>query len=86
MSLEDNKAILRDSYEVIFNQHQVDRAEEFYAPDYLDHSGVPRQAPGLAGAKQKWAAYIAGAPDLRATIEEMVAEGSTARRAGRCSR
>jgi steroid delta-isomerase-like uncharacterized protein len=75
MSLEDNKAILRASYEVVFNQHQVERASEFYAPDYLDHSAAPGQAPGLEGAKQKWAAYIAGAPDLRATIQEMIAEG-----------
>ncbi|MFG1819112.1 ester cyclase [Kribbella sp. NPDC049174] len=75
MSTEENKTILRDSYEAIFNQHEVDRAGEFYAPDYLDHDGLPGQAPGLDGAKQKWAGYFAGAPDLRRTIEEMIAEG-----------
>jgi steroid delta-isomerase-like uncharacterized protein len=75
MSTEENKAILRDSYEAIFNQHRVDRADEFYAANYLDHRAVPRQAAGLDNAKQKWAAYIADVPDLRATIAEMVAEG-----------
>jgi len=75
MSPDDNKAILRASYEVVFNQHQVDRADEFYAPDYLDHAAAPGQAPGLEGAKQKWAAYIAALPDMRATIQELVAEG-----------
>src|SRR6266508_2642161 len=75
MSLDEHKAILRASYEVVFNQHQVERAEEFYAPDYLDHGAVPGQAPGLEGAKQKWAAYIAAVPDLRVTIQELVAEG-----------
>jgi predicted ester cyclase len=29
----------------------------------------------LEGAKQKWAMYLAGLPDLRVTIEELVAEG-----------
>jgi predicted ester cyclase len=75
MSTEENKAILRDSYEAIFNQHRVDRADEFYAANYLDHGADPRQAPGLDGAKETWAAYIATVADLRATIEEMIAEG-----------
>lgn len=57
MSSEDNKAIVTASFEMIFNQRQADRAGEFYAPDYLDHVA----APGLEGAKQKWAAYIAAA-------------------------
>jgi steroid delta-isomerase-like uncharacterized protein len=75
MSPDEHKAILRASYEVVFNQHQVDRADEFYAPDYLDHGAAPGQAPGLAGAKQKWAAYIAALPDMHATIQELIAEG-----------
>jgi steroid delta-isomerase-like uncharacterized protein len=75
MSPDEHKAILRASYEVVFNQHQVDRAHEFYAPDYLDHGATPGQPPGLEGAKHKWAAYIAAAPDMRATIQELVAEG-----------
>ena len=28
----------------------------------------------MQGAKQKWAMYLAGIPDLRVTIEELVAE------------
>ncbi|MGH3463364.1 MAG: ester cyclase [Kribbellaceae bacterium] len=75
MSAEQNKALLRESYEAIFNQHDIGRAGEFYAPDYLDHGAAPGQAPALDGAKQKWAGYIAGVPDLRRTIEEMIAEG-----------
>ncbi len=75
MSPDDNKAILRTYVETIFNQKQVDRAGELVAPDYVDHAALPGQAPGLEGAKQKWAMYLAGIPDLRVTIEEMVAEG-----------
>jgi predicted ester cyclase len=44
------------------------------APDFLDHAALPGQAPGLAGAKQKWAMYLTGIPDLHVTIEDLVAE------------
>jgi steroid delta-isomerase-like uncharacterized protein len=74
MSPDEHKAIVRASFEVIFNRHQVERAGEFYAPDYLDHAAGPGQAPGLDGAKQKWTAYIAGVPDMRATVQDLVAE------------
>ena len=75
MSLEDNKEVIRAYVETIFNRKQVDRAGELVAPDYLDHAAMPGQAPGLQGAKHKWAMYLAGIPDLRVTIEELVAEG-----------
>jgi steroid delta-isomerase-like uncharacterized protein len=74
MSLEDNKDVIRAYVETIFNQQQVDRADELVAPDYLDHAALPGQAPGLEGAKKKWAMYLTGIPDLRVTIEELVAE------------
>jgi steroid delta-isomerase-like uncharacterized protein len=75
MSLEANKELIHAYVETIFNQRQVDRADELVAPDYVDHAALPGQAPGLQGAKSKWAMYLAGIPDLRVTIEELVAEG-----------
>jgi steroid delta-isomerase-like uncharacterized protein len=74
MSLEANKDVVRAYVETIFNQRQVDRADELVAADYLDHAALPGQASGLEGAKKKWAMYLAGIPDLRVTIEELVAE------------
>lgn len=73
MSADGNKAILRDAYEVIYNQHEVHRADEFYAATYLD-PGVLPPTGGLEGTKQSWSPSIAGVPDLRATILEMIAE------------
>ena len=74
MSPEDNKAIIRSYVETVWNQRQLDRAEEFVAPDFVDHAPLPGQAPGLDGAKRKWAMYLNAAPDLRVTIEDQVAE------------
>jgi steroid delta-isomerase-like uncharacterized protein len=75
MSLADNKAIMRAHVEVLFNQHRVQQTDEFFIHDYLDHAPLPGQAPGLAGAKHKWTSYLTAVPDLRATVEDMVAEG-----------
>jgi steroid delta-isomerase-like uncharacterized protein len=75
MSVDDNKEVIRAYVETIFNHKQVDRADELVASDYVDHAALPGQAPGLEGAKKKWAMYLAGIPDLRVTIEELVAEG-----------
>jgi predicted ester cyclase len=75
MGTVDNKAIIRTYVETIWNQQQVDRADELVAPDFLDHAALPGQAPGLAGAQQKWATVLTGIPDLQVTIEDLVAEG-----------
>lgn len=75
MSLEANKDLIRTYVETVFNQRQVERADQLVVPDYVDHAALPGQAPGLEGAKRKWAMYLAGIPDLRVTIEELVAEG-----------
>jgi predicted ester cyclase len=50
------------------------RRRLFVAPDFLDHAPLPGQAPGLDGARRKWAMYLNAAPDLRVTIEDLVAE------------
>ncbi len=46
------------------------------APDFVDHAPLPGQAPGLDGAKRKWAMYLDAIPDLRVTIEERGALGA----------
>jgi predicted ester cyclase len=35
----------------------------------------PGRRRGLDGAKRKWAMYLDAIPDLRVTIEELIAEG-----------
>jgi predicted ester cyclase len=75
MSVEDNKAIIRAYVEMVWNRKQLDRAEEVVASDFIDHAPLPGQAPGLEGAKRKWAMYLTAIPDLRVTMEDLVAEG-----------
>jgi steroid delta-isomerase-like uncharacterized protein len=75
MSTDENKAIVRQFYEVVFDQKRVDLTSQLFARDYVDHAPVPGQGPGLEGAKQKWAMVISASPDLRVQIEDMIAEG-----------
>jgi hypothetical protein len=71
MFTEDNKAVIRRWNEEIFNEKRIDRADELVTQDYVDHAALPRQAPGLEGAKHKWAMYGAAIPDLRVAIDEI---------------
>jgi steroid delta-isomerase-like uncharacterized protein len=74
MSTEQNKALIHRLFEEVFNEKRSDRADELIARDYIDHGAVPGQAPGVEGAKQRWAMYFAAIPDMHTTIDDMVAE------------
>lgn len=75
MTSDEHKTIVRLYVDTVWNSRQLDRADEYVAADFIDHAATPGQPPGLAGAKQKWAQYQAAVPDLRVSIEDMVAEG-----------
>ena len=75
MATESNKTIVRSFFETLWNEKRLDRLDQLVAPDYIDGNPMPGQAAGLEGAKQKWAMYFAGIPDLSANIEDLVAEG-----------
>lgn len=72
MSTEDNKALYRRFVAEVLNGGQLDRMGEFLAPDVIEH---PLGAAGLEAARQFTAAFRAAVPDLRLTIEDLVAEG-----------
>jgi steroid delta-isomerase-like uncharacterized protein len=53
----------------------ADHLEELLAPDLVDHNPIPNQAPGRDGFMQWMAAARTAFPDLRGTVEDVVAEG-----------
>jgi predicted ester cyclase len=75
MSVEENKALVHRAV-AAFNQTDFAAADRLFAAHYVDHdrsrAGLP---PGPEGIKQAWGMFRAAFPDLRATIEEMIAEG-----------
>ena len=72
MSLEENKAIIRSLFEVL-NKHNPDLLDEFYAPDYVNHT---LQLRGLESLKQFESMIYNASADWKETIEDIIAEGN----------
>ena len=75
MSIEENKALMRRFYEEI-SKGNLAVVDELAAIDLVEHSPfVPGQAPGRQGTLELFTMIHAAFPDLRITIEDIVAEG-----------
>jgi predicted ester cyclase len=72
---EQNKAIFCAIPEKVVNTGNLDAADHYFAPDFVDHT-VPAGVPnGLAGFKAYVTRLRAAFPDLHLTVEDVVAEG-----------
>jgi steroid delta-isomerase-like uncharacterized protein len=75
MSAEENKAIMR-RYFSVFKQGNIDLLDELLAPDYVNHTpAIPDLPTGPEGVKGVVSMFRSGMPDLRAVVEDMIAEG-----------
>jgi predicted ester cyclase len=76
MSLEEMKTFIRDHFEQFVNRKNLDIADVNFAPDFVDHGAdVPQGTPpGPTGAKQYVGNALKRFPDMRVTIEDIVAE------------
>jgi predicted ester cyclase len=72
---EKNKALVRCYFEEAWAKGNVAAVDEFMAADYVEHpipSGLP---PGTEGLKQATTTYRTAFPDLKATLDDIFAEG-----------
>ena len=76
MSLEEMKAFIRDHFEQFVNRKNLDIADVNFAPGFVDHGAdvPPGTPPGPAGAKQYVGNALKRFPDMKVTIEDIVAE------------
>jgi steroid delta-isomerase-like uncharacterized protein len=73
---EENKAVVRRQEEELFTRGNLNAADEIYAPGYVGHDpSNPEDIRGLEAAKQAAADYRRAFPDLRVTVEDLIAEG-----------
>jgi steroid delta-isomerase-like uncharacterized protein len=73
---EENKALVRRQEEDLFSGGNLDVADEIYAPDYVGHDpSNPEDVRGLQAAKRAASDYRQAFPDLRVTVEDLIAEG-----------
>jgi len=75
MTTEENKILIRRFYEEVFNKRNLDALDDFYAPNHVDHTLPPGLPTSPEGTKQAIAIMLAGFPDLRISIEDMIADG-----------
>lgn len=76
MSTEQNKALVLEMVEELFNQGNLGRADEYMAPDFIEREELPPGIPrGRDGVKAMTAMLRSAFPDFRATIDDAVAEG-----------
>jgi ketosteroid isomerase-like protein len=74
---EKMKQFIRNHFEEFVNRRNLEVADVNFAPDFVDHGSdvPPGTPPGTQGAKQ----YVGGAlkrfPDMRVTVEDVIAEG-----------
>jgi steroid delta-isomerase-like uncharacterized protein len=75
MSTEQNKTVVRQFIEGVFNQGNVSLANEIVSPDYVEHEQLPPGMPqGREGFEMMIPMLHSAFPDFKATIEDIVAE------------
>jgi steroid delta-isomerase-like uncharacterized protein len=72
---EENKAIQRRSHEDIWDKHNPDAVDEYYASDFINHSAPPGVPADREGLKGLIAMYFDAFPDLEVTNEFVLADG-----------
>jgi len=76
MSIEQNKALVRQLIEEILNRGNISLVDELFAPDFVEREELP---PGMPRDREGFAMLIPmmfnAFPDFKATIEDMIAEG-----------
>lgn len=78
MGAEENKAKVRENFDRIWNQRDLDAVDRIFAADYTSHDvAAPEPLEGREAAKENFAGILKAFPDLNATVGEIVAEGDT---------
>jgi predicted ester cyclase len=76
MSTEQNKALVRKLVEEAINQGNISMIDELLIPDFVEHEELPPGIPpGREAPKVLFTMLRSAFPDLKATIEHLIAEG-----------
>jgi steroid delta-isomerase-like uncharacterized protein len=76
--LEGNKNAVRRLFEEVWNKGNLQVTEDLFTPNYVHHdSSTPDVGRGPEGEKKRVTLYRTAFPDLRLTVEDIIAEGET---------
>jgi len=74
ITLEANKALIRRVFEEVIPAGEPSAMRECFAPDFVDHYPLPGQPAGVEGAEYVVSTMHGAHPDLRFTIDDLIAE------------
>ncbi len=75
---EHNKATVRRLFEEFWNKGNLSLADQFFAPIYTHHDAATSDfGKGPEGERKRATLYRTAFPDLRLTVEDLLAEGET---------
>src|SRR5438067_1187697 len=74
-STEANKTLVRQAIDEMFNQGNPAAVDKYVAADFVEHQTMPGLPPGREGLKQMITMMRRAFPDLKFTIEDVIAEG-----------
>jgi len=75
MNSDAMKKFVRDHFEEFVNKRNASVIHQNMTPDFYDHDGPGGKPTDLAGDEKMMLNMYKAMPDLRLTIEDMVAEG-----------
>lgn len=72
--VDDNKRVIRRLYDELFSKWNFAVVDELISPEFVGHEMPPGMPRGPEGIRQFYAGIRAGLPDVRLTVEDMIAE------------
>jgi predicted ester cyclase len=75
LSPQQMKQLVRAHFEDFVNQRRAEVIRKNMAPNFVDHDGPGGSPAGIEGDEQMMLGMYKIMPDLRITIEDMIAEG-----------
>ncbi len=74
MSTDNNKSVISTFIEDVINQGRLERTDDIVIEDFVELDPLPGQAQGREGLKEVIRQMRSAFPDIRWTVDEMLAE------------
>lgn len=73
-----NEELVRAACKAIWSDHDLDKADDYYAADFVPHYpsvGMAPVGPGPEGVKELARSILGSFPDYHETVEDLIADG-----------
>jgi steroid delta-isomerase-like uncharacterized protein len=76
MSTEQNKVLVRQMVEDVFNKGNISKVDEYMGSNFIEHEQLPPGVPGgREGVKVLTQTFRGAFPDFKVVIDDIIAEG-----------